>query len=273
MAKIAFDKYYTPPTVARWCINKTYEIIGKENIKEVVEPSAGCGMFSHQIPGCLAYDLYPQHEYIEQADFTTLEMEYKPGRLFIGNPPFGGSTGKLIKEFYNKSCDNGDYIAFILPANYYWNYSQLHRFEIVYSCIIETPYTNEKLKTSFTIYRRNDTKTDWRPEKKKELKDVTLRTYRRSNKKGDKHPPVEPYDICVNLWGDALLQTKPYKHVSTCTIKINNETLREEIFKAMKWLYEENKRTKFFDIKSISAASHTKEEIADLLRVLIPEIK
>ena len=43
MAKIAFDKYYTPPTVARWCIEKTKEVIGEENINEWVEPSAGSG--------------------------------------------------------------------------------------------------------------------------------------------------------------------------------------------------------------------------------------
>lgn len=278
MAKIAFDKYYTPPTVARWCIEKTYEILGKENIKEILEPSAGSGSFSHQMPGCLAYDLYPQHEYIEQADFTTLEMDYKPGRLFIGNPPFGGSTGKLIKEFYNKCCDNGDYIAFILPSSYYWNYRRLYRFEIVYSCIIETPYTNEKLKTSFTIYKRNDAKKDWRPEKKA-LKDITIKKYGRQNQKKDEktkpvHASVDPYDICVNLWGQPLLKTKPYKHVYTATIKINNQLLKEEILTALQWAYEEHQRTGFLGIKSISATRlSVEEDIEDLLRILVPQIK
>jgi len=276
MAKIAFDKYYTPPTVARWCIEKAYEILGKENIKEIVEPSAGSGSFSHQMPGCLAYDLYPQHEYIEQADFLELQMEYKPGRLFIGNPPFGGSTGKLIKEFYNKCCENGDYIAFILPASYYWNYKSLYKFEIVYSCIIETPYTNEKLKTSFTIYKRNDAKKDWRPEKKARLKDVTIKKYGRSNEKNSerkKHAKVDPYDICVNLWGQALIKTKPYKHVQTATIKINNELLKEDILKALQWIYEENQRTGFLGIKSISATQVSIQDLEELLRVLVPEIK
>ena len=49
MAKIEFDKYYTSPNTARFCINKTYEILGKENITEIIEPSAGCGTFSNQI--------------------------------------------------------------------------------------------------------------------------------------------------------------------------------------------------------------------------------
>ena len=34
MAKIAYDKYYTPPIVAKWCIEKTKEIIGENNITE-----------------------------------------------------------------------------------------------------------------------------------------------------------------------------------------------------------------------------------------------
>jgi len=95
MAKIAFDKYYTPPTVARLCINKTYEIIGKDNITEIIEPSAGCGMFSHQRIGYTIFNDKRKHEYIEQADFIKLDLGgYKKGRLFIGNPPFGGSSGK-----------------------------------------------------------------------------------------------------------------------------------------------------------------------------------
>jgi hypothetical protein len=155
MAKIFADKYYTPPTVARWCIDKTFEIIGKENITEIIEPSAGCGMFSHQIPGCKAYDLYPQSEYIEKADFIKLDLEYKKGRLFVGNPPYGGSSQKLIRQFYDKCVKYGDYIAFLLPANYHNNYNTFYKFEIVYSQLIKTKYTNVELATSFVIYKRN----------------------------------------------------------------------------------------------------------------------
>lgn len=163
MAKIAFDKYYTPPTVARWCIEKTYEVIGKDNITEIVEPSAGCGMFSHQIEGCKAYDLYPQHEYIEKADFLKLDLGgYKKGRLFIGNPPFGAGSGKILRDFYNKCTNDGDYIAFIQPASYANNYSKFYKFEIIYSVIMKCDYTNTELWTSFTIYKRNPDKDDFR---------------------------------------------------------------------------------------------------------------
>ena len=172
----------------------------------------------------------------------------------------------------------GDYIAFILPASYYWNYRRLYKFEIVYSCIIETPYTNETLKTSFTIYRRNDTKKDWRPEKVTRLKDITIKKYGRQNiKEGDTkkpvHASVDPYDICVNLWGKPLLKTKPYKHVQVATIKIHNESLRYDILEALQWAYEENMRTGFLSIKSISATQISIEDIENLLRVLVPQIK
>lgn len=45
MAKIELDKYYTPKDLAEYCVNKTKEIIGEENIIEWLEPSAGCGNF------------------------------------------------------------------------------------------------------------------------------------------------------------------------------------------------------------------------------------
>ena len=56
-AKIDLDKYYTPIDIAKYCIDKTYEIIGRENIIEVIEPSAGDGSFSLQIPNCIAIDI------------------------------------------------------------------------------------------------------------------------------------------------------------------------------------------------------------------------
>ena len=37
MAKIELDKYYTPKKIAEHCYNKTIDIIGKENITEIIE--------------------------------------------------------------------------------------------------------------------------------------------------------------------------------------------------------------------------------------------
>lgn len=273
MAKIAFDKYYTPPTVARWCIDKAKEIIGEENISEWIEPSAGSGSFSHQIEGCKAYDLYPQHEYIEQADFLSLDLGgYKKGRLFIGNPPFGAGSGKILKDFYNKCCNDGDYIAFIQPASYCNNYSKLYRFEIVYSCLLKTHYTNVDLWTSFTIYKRNPDKNDFRNKKQTKLQDVTFSKLGRNNK-GLKHKKNTDYDYCFTTFGCLLKQAKPYETSGQIAIKCNNEDNREEIISFFKWLYYYNKDTKFLNKKSISSPNLSIEDLIKLLKICIKEIK
>ena len=43
--KINNDKYYTPIDLANYCIDKVYEVVGEENISEVIEPSVGSGNF------------------------------------------------------------------------------------------------------------------------------------------------------------------------------------------------------------------------------------
>ena len=43
--KIELDKYYTPKSLAEYCYQKVIEIIGKENISDIIEPSAGQGVF------------------------------------------------------------------------------------------------------------------------------------------------------------------------------------------------------------------------------------
>lgn len=270
-SKIPFDKYYTPPTVARWCIEKAYEVIGRDNISEIIEPSAGCGMFSNQIEGCKAYDLYPQSEYIEQANFLELDLSYKEGRLFIGNPPFGSSSGKLVKQFYNKCCDTGDYIAFILPASFAGNYKRFKRFEIIYSCIIKTDYTNVDLYTSFVIYKRNKLIDRFEDDEIPEIKDVTFYRYTRSND-GKKHSKVKEYDYCFTAFGVIFKESKPYQTVSTIAIKCKNVEDKEKVIRFFKWIYEYNKETKFLDIRFTSNKSLDIGIVKRLFRICLPEI-
>ena len=78
--KLHLDKYYTPIILAKYCIDKTYKIIGKENIIEVIEPSAGNGSFSNQIEDCIAYDIEPEDDRIIKQDYLTVDLEYKKGR-------------------------------------------------------------------------------------------------------------------------------------------------------------------------------------------------
>ena len=274
MAKIAFDKYYTPPTVARWCIEKTFEIIGKENITEVIEPSAGCGMFSHQIKGCKAYDLYPQSEYIEQADFLKLDLGgYKKGRLFIGNPPFGAGAGKILKDFYEKCVIEGDYIAFIQPASYYNNYKKFYKFEIVYSTLLKTHYTNVDLWTSFTIYKRNPDKNDFRPKKNTDkLKDVTFMRLGRSNKNRNHKKHID-YDYCFTAFGQIMKESKPYETSGQYVIKCHNPENKDEIISFLKWLYHYNKETNILNKKSISSSNIQESDIIQMLKICVNGIK
>jgi len=273
--KIPFDKYYTPPNVARWCIEKAYEVIGKDNITEIIEPSAGCGMFSHQIPGCKAYDLYPQSEYIEQADFLELDMGgYKKGRLFIGNPPFGGHSGKLLKQFYDKSCDNGEYIAYIQPASYYNNYNSLHRYEIIYSCILKTDYTNNELYTSFTIYKKNPDRDDFKPSKEDvTLQDITFIKCNRSNKDKAKYKKNIDYDYSFTTFGVILSECEPYKNAATLAVKIHNKELKDKIISCLKWLYHYNKKTDIFNMKCVSTKNISTKDLIEVLKICIPELK
>jgi hypothetical protein len=274
MAKIEFDKYYTSPILAKWCIEKTYEIIGKENITEIVEPSAGSGSFSHQILGCKAYDLYPQHEFIEQHDFLTLDLGgYKKGRLFIGNPPFGSSQAKILTAFYKKCCKDGDYIAFILPSQFHNNYRIFNKFEIVYSKIVKSTYTNIDLYTSFVIYKRNPNKQNFKNEiKTKELQDIIFTKLSRKNGK-DKHKCNLDYDYCFTTFGQIMKESKPYKTAGQYIVKIKNEKLRQQILTCLKWLYIYNRETDIFNMKCVSSPNVSIHDVITCLKICIPELK
>ena len=108
---IDFDKIYTKPSIAKFCIDKC-------NIKSydrVIEPSAGSGAFSSQIPNCEAYDLMPEDKSIKKQDF--LKFETKKGNiLVIGNPPFGKANDLSLK-FINHAATFARTIAFILPKS------------------------------------------------------------------------------------------------------------------------------------------------------------
>lgn len=153
MSKISNDKYYTNKDLAKYCIDKTFDIIGKDNIIDIIEPSAGNGSFSNQM-NCVAYDIAPENKNIIKQDFLKLNLEYKKHRLLIGNPPFG-ERGNLIRKFYNKSIELGDYIAFILPIKFHNNNEVLYKFDLIYSEDLGMhKYSDVNLHCCFNIYRR-----------------------------------------------------------------------------------------------------------------------
>ena len=79
MSKIENDKYYTPIALANYCWDKVLQIIGEENISEIIEPSCGDGAFYHHtthVPH-FGYDIEPQcdfHNIITKKKFLILDM-------------------------------------------------------------------------------------------------------------------------------------------------------------------------------------------------------
>ena len=74
MAKIPLDKYYTSDELAKYCVEKTKEIIGEDNITEYLEPSAGAGVFLFLI--------------MQKSDATTLPTAIRSNlllKIVLGN--------------------------------------------------------------------------------------------------------------------------------------------------------------------------------------------
>lgn len=229
MSKIENDKYYTPIDIANHCWDKVFEIIGIENITEVIEPSCGNGAFYHcdrYVPD-IGYDIEPECDYagVKKADFLKANLLYKQGRLIIGNPPFGEKL-YLATQFYKKSIHIADYIAFILPIGQLDNTMSLYEFDLVYSEDLSVQkYSGRELHCCFNIYKRpkygifNKRPTNT-------LKDVSI--YRSDSADYDSRD----FDVRMCYWGDAtagkILNDNEY-YVAEYKIKIHNDSLRSQI--------------------------------------------
>lgn len=112
--KHSADKFYTKPSVALECISRLD--LGDYGL--VIEPSAGSGAFSHQIPGCASYDLFPEDKSVTQMDwFDYQQTRNSQKTLVIGNPPFG-QQNSLAVRFINHAAIFADTVAFILPLSF-----------------------------------------------------------------------------------------------------------------------------------------------------------
>ena len=209
MGKILNDKYYTPKELAKSLIETTFSVLGRDNITDIIEPSAGNGSFSSQI-NCKAYDIEPYGEGIIKQDFLTLNLFYKKGRLIIGNPPFGTNNWMSVK-FFKKACTLGDFIAFIQPISQLDNNIQMYYFDLVYSEDLGiVTYTDRKLHCCFNIYKRPKCGINTKPSYV--LKDITIIEHRR--KKGNyqtaENKEILPnYDYAMCNWGNGSLGKVP----------------------------------------------------------------
>ena len=231
--KIVDDKYYTPIHVANQCWEKVKNIIGLENISEVIEPSCGDGSFFHYMymkpdfgfdikPECVGANILTQ-------DYLTINMPYKKNRLIIGNPPYG-SRMNMAQKFFKKSVELGDYIAFILPISQYNNTQSLFEFDLIYSEDLgEQIYTDRKLHCCFNIYKRpENSKLNKRPNSKLDFIRI-----KRNDSKG--YNELTDYDIRMCGWGDGsagkILSPTDKLYACEYKIKILDEKNCDKIVK------------------------------------------
>tara|TARA_R110002153_G_scaffold47182_1_gene133470 strand:- start:1 stop:762 length:762 start_codon:yes stop_codon:yes gene_type:complete len=218
---IELDKFYTPKETAKKCIDMFNDTF--KNVTEIIEPSAGNGNFSLQIPNCIAYDLEPEHESIIKQDFLKLDLPYKQGRSFIGNPPFG-DRNNLSRSFYKHACKMSDYIGFILPISQLNNIDSLYLFDLVKSVDLgEMEYSGMKVHCCFNLYKRPNS---GKYNKKKNYDNGLLEIYRDDLKDYDK---ITDYDFCLTRRGDlGKIRTKNINS-SSFKIKVNNKERVEEV--------------------------------------------
>ena len=210
-----------------------FEVIGEENISEIIEPSCGDGAFYHhpeQVPH-FGYDIEPQCNFhnVIKADYLTQDIKYLWGRLVIGNPPYGRCMN-MAQKFYKKSVEIADHIAFILPISQLNNTRSMYEFDLVYSEDLGIQhYTDRDLHCCFNIYTRPESGVlNKKPSAK--LNDITI--YRQdSNGYEDRD-----FDIRMCYWGDGTAGKilKYDEHYSAeYKIKINNDEKREEIIRVL----------------------------------------
>jgi predicted RNA methylase len=228
IVKIINDKYYTSKELARYCIEKTFEVINQSGITEIIEPSAGNGSFSNQIENCMAYDIEPEANNITKQDFLQLNLDYKKGRLIIGNPPFGTRNTMSVK-FYKKAVAIGDYISFILPISQLNNNHQMYHFDLLYSEDLgEQIYSDRKLHCCFNIYRRPKSgELNKKPEYK--LKDVEIFENRRT---GQQISNYNDFDIAICSFGSGIIGKIPEfkgQYAKEFYFKIHNKELKTTI--------------------------------------------
>jgi hypothetical protein len=231
MPKINLDKYYTLPYLAKYCVQKTKEIIGVENITAWLEPSAGAGVFLPYLDNnFLAFDIEPETNEIEQWDYLKLDIPYYKGRCVIGNPPFGVHNTLSVK-FYKHSLKFGDYIAFILPASQYNNNQQMYEFDLIHSEMLPMQkFSNIDLLCSFNIFKRPESGINVKPFDYK-LQDVTVLEWRR----GGTYRVPNTFDIGICSWGSIGVEvTKQGQYALENYIIVNKVEYKQAVIDAIR---------------------------------------
>ena len=264
MAKIQNDKYYTSPELAKYCVEKTKEIIGEDNITEYIEPSAGSGVFLDYLDKpYLAYDIEPEDERIIKQDWLTVDLDYKKGRCVIGNPPFGDRKNNLVKKFCNKSIELCDYVAFILPIRQFNNPMSFYEFDLIYSENLGVGlYSEVPIYCCFNIYKRpNNNILNKKPNY--DLEQVKIEEHHRTN-----NPLLQnTYDYRICSFGASIgKECLPNTYCKELCFTIE-EQLRDKVVTLLK-------NTDFRkEFPSVSTPYVARWQVSRYLKSNIPELK
>ena len=225
--KLHLDKYYTPEELVNHCIAKTYEITGRENITEVIEPSAGNGSFSSKIDNCIAYDIEPEAEGIIKQDYLQLDMEYKKGRLVIGNPPYGSGLN-LARSFCKKSFKIAEYVSFILPISQLNNTQTIYEFDLIHSEDLgKQVYSNMNVHCCLNIYKRPINGKLNKVQRFRGSEVIEIREIREvivnNNPKRNRELGNFEYDFAICAWGKNIgIECKDGDYARTFFVKIKD---------------------------------------------------
>lgn len=262
--KLHLDKYYTSDELAQYCIDVARRILKGKEITEVIDPSAGSGAFSKKIKNCIGYDIEPEHESVIKQDFMTLDLDYKKGRLFITNPPFGVRM-ILVKRFFKRFVEFGDYIALILPISQLNNkYSSMYEFNLIHSEDLgEQNYSGRNIHCCFNIYERPKNGLNKMP--KAELEDITIL---REHSKG--FHECSNYDIRMCYWGNGSagkIITDPNETYSgEWKITIHKPEIKQKVVEALKradW-HKEIPKVAMLKIQKYHLIEYLKREIPEI---------
>lgn len=220
-SKLHLDQYFTPADLAQRCIDTAFTVIGKHNVTDVIEPSAGTGVFSSKLDNCIAYDIEPKCQGIIQADFLSLDIPYKKGTLVIGNPPFG-SRGNLMQKFCKHSFNFADYVAFILPINQLNNTMSIYQFDLIHSEDLGVAnYSGKDVNCCFNVYKRPTNGLNFKPDYRTEVIEVR-EVIKNKNPKRNRELDGFEYDIAICAWGNVGKECVEGQYAKTFYIKIKD---------------------------------------------------
>ncbi len=131
------DQFYTNPLVAERFVKKVDELYDLSSYDHVIEPSMGEGFIYERLPTAnrIGLDIEKNHPDCLEGDFLQWRPEKSdiqheplfgtlPKLAFVGNPPFGRSSG-LALEFFDHCAQYGDMVSFIIPRS--WMRYDIHR--------------------------------------------------------------------------------------------------------------------------------------------------